>query len=174
MSSTVVANLRVSLSLKVLGARHAKLIMGPAVARQDRVRLQSASFAWTPMLRSRSRACGYSLTHARCRREDKILAAQDIQDMKTTVARWREKHVQFMTKEPIARHAARLQVRSHILAEESVKTTSEKNISDHMILNKTRSKTIGILGRVRERHGVGGLRGALQGASWRARLFRRR
>ena len=73
-------------------------------------------------------------------RADKFLAAQDIQDMKTNVARWREKHEPSMTKDPTARHAARLQVQSHILVEESVKTTSEKNISDYMILNKTRCK----------------------------------
>ena len=75
MSSTVVANLRVSLSLKVLGLRHAKLTKGPAVARQDQARLRSATFAWHPMLRSRTSACGYTLTpastqcaHARGRR----------------------------------------------------------------------------------------------------------
>ena len=71
---------------------------------------------------------------------DKTLAAQDIQDMKTNVARWREKHEPFMTKDPTARQAARLQVQSHILLEESVKTTSEKNISDCVMLNKTRYK----------------------------------
>ena len=73
-------------------------------------------------------------------RADKPLAAQDIQDMKTNVARWREKHEPFMTKDPTARTTARLQVQSHILVGESVKKTSEKNISDDMILNKTRYK----------------------------------
>ena len=33
-----------------------------------------------------------------------------------------------------------MQAQSHILVEEFVKTTSEKNISDYMILNKTRCK----------------------------------
>ena len=56
--------------------------------------------------------------------------------MKTNVARWREKHDPFMTKDATVRHAARLHVQSHILVEESVKTTSEKNNSDCMILNK--------------------------------------
>ena len=42
-----------------------------------------------------------------------------------------------MAKDATARHAARLQGQSHILVEESVKTTSEKNISDYMILKKT-------------------------------------
>ena len=60
--------------------------------------------------------------------------------MKNNVARWREKHEPFMTKNPTARQAARLQVQSHILVGESVKTISEKNFSDCVILDKTRYK----------------------------------
>ena len=103
---------RVSLSLKVFGFR------------LSLVRIQPHLFFGHQMQRSRTRACGCTLTLAstQCARQrqtsaDEPLTAHDTQDMKTNVTRWREKQEPFMTKDPTARHAARVKGRSHILVE---------------------------------------------------------